>query len=160
MSFAMIVFAALTFAQSSVSNTELYFVTWLRNGARICFPLGEHPCLTYSEGDIVISTEREELRYPHELVHKFTFSDEDISQKNETTGVFVGPKAQWQCQGDVMIFSYCKPGENVAIYDAVGHLLQQHTTALDGTLQIPLRSFTEGLYIVKTESLTYKFIKK
>ena len=63
-------------------------------------------------------------------------------------------------QGDVMVFSSFTPGEGVAIYDASGRLLQQHAVASDGTLQIPLHSFAKGVYIVKTESITYKFMKK
>lgn len=141
-------------------ESELYFVVWLHNGARISFPFSEHPRLTYSDGDIVVTTSWERLSYPHAGVRKFTLTDEDISQ-GETTAITAAEReAQWQRQGDVMVFSDCTPGESVAIYDAKGHLLQQYTIASDGTLQIPLSQFVEGMYVVKSESITYKFMKR
>lgn len=139
---------------------ELYFVVWFHSGARISFPFSERPRLTYSDGDIIVTTDEDELRYAHADVRKFTLAAEDISQ-GETTGIAAfGRESQWHCQGDVMVFSSFTPGEGVAIYDASGRLLQQHAVASDGTLQIPLHSFAKGVYIVKTESITYKFMKK
>lgn len=147
-------------AQQVASEPEYRFVVWLHNGARISFPFSEHPRLTYSEGDIVIATTNEQLVYPHAEVRKFTLTNEDIFQGETTEISAVEHEALCRRQGDVMVFSDCTPGESVAIYDAGGHLLQQHTIASDGTLQIPLRPFAEGLYVVKAESITYKFMKK
>lgn len=141
-------------------EAELYFVVWLHSGARISFPFVEHPRLTYSDGDIVVTTNYEQLSYPHAEVRKFTLTDEDISQDETTEITAAEREAQWHRQGDVMVFSDCTPGESVAIYDAKGHLLQQYTITADGSLQIPLQPFAEGMYIVKTESITYKFLKK
>lgn len=141
-------------------EAEFYFVVWLHNGARISFPFVEHPRFTYSDGDIVITTTKEQLCYPHAEVRKFTLTDEDISQDETTKITAAEREAQWQHQGDIMVFSDCTPGERVAVYDAEGLLLQEYTIGTDGTLQIPLHPFAKGIYIVKTESITYKFMKK
>ena len=140
---------------------EFYFVVWLHDGARISFPLAEHPVLTYVDGDIVVTTSQEQLTYAHVDVRKFTLSDEDISYEGEATGIAATDcEAQWQRQGDVMQFSSCTPGERVAIYNATGQVVAQYVISADGTLQIPLSQFGEGMYIVKTESITYKFMKR
>ena len=142
-------------------SVELYFVAWLHNGARISFPFAERPRLTYSDGDIVVTTDEEELRYAHADVRKFTLSDEDISQEGETTGIVGNAlKARWHRQGDVMLFTGCTAGGCVTIYNAAGQQVAQYAIAADGTLQVPLSQFGEGMYIVKTESITYKFMKK
>lgn len=139
---------------------ELYFVAWFHNGARVSFPFAERPHLTYSEGDIVVATDKEELRYAHADTRKFTLSAEDISQ-GETTGIGAfGREVRWHRQGDVMVFSAFTPGKSVSIYDGAGRLLQQHIIGSDGTLQIPLSPLAPGMYVVKTESITYKFMKK
>ena len=140
---------------------EFYFVVWLHSDARICFPLAEHPVLTYSDGGIVVATSKEQLTYAHADVRKFTLADEDISQDGETSEIVVTERdTQWQRQDDVMLFSDCTPGNRVTIYNATGQLVAQYAIASDGTLQIPLQQFVEGMYIVETESITYKFIKK
>ena len=141
-------------------EAELYVVVWLHSGARIGFPFAEHPRLTYSDGDIVVTTNYEQLSYPHASVRKFTLTDEDISQ-GETTDIAPGEReAQWQRHGDVMMFSACTPGERVIIYNATGQQIAQYAISADGTLQIPLSQFVEGMYVVKTESITYKFMKR
>ena len=139
---------------------EFYFVVWMHGGARISFPLTEHPVMTYADGDIVVTTSQEQLTYAHADVRKFTLADEDISQDEPTKIEPSERDAQWQRQGDVMLFSACTPGERVAVYNATGQLVTQYVISADGTLQIPLSQFGEGMYIVKTESITYKFIKK
>lgn len=140
---------------------EFYFVVWMHSGARISFPLAEHPVMTYVDGDIVVTTSQEQLTYAHVDIRKFTLSDEDVSQEGETTGIADNAlKAQWQRQGDVMCFTDCTPGERVSVYNATGQQVVQYAISADGTLQIPLSQFVEGMYIVKSERITYKFIKK
>lgn len=140
---------------------EFYFVVWMHSGARISFPLAEHPVMTNVDGYIVVTTSKEQLTYVHADVRKFTLSDEDISYEGEITGIADNAlKAQCQRQGDVMQFSACTPGERVSIYNATGQQVAQYVILSDGTLQIPLSQFGEGMYIVKTESITYKFMKK
>ena len=141
-------------------DAELYFVVWLHNGARISFPFAEHPRLIYSDGDIVVTTSQGQLSYPHESVRKFTLADEDISQGEATEISPTEREAQWQRKGDVMVFSACNPGERVIIYNATGQQIAQYAISADGTLQIPLSQFIEGMYFVKSESITYKFMKK
>lgn len=141
-------------------DSELYFVVWLHSGARISFPFAEHPRLTYSDGDIVVTTSQEQFCYPHASVRKFTLTDEDISQGEATEIATAEREAQWQRHGDVMVFSACTPGERVIIYNATGQQIAQYSVSVDGTLQIPLSQFVEGMYIVKSESITYKFMKK
>lgn len=140
---------------------EFYFVVWMHSDARICFPMEEHPVLTYSNGDIVVTTSKEQLAYAHADVRKFTLADKDVSQDGETNEIVAAERdAQWQRQGDVMLFSACPPGNSVTIYNATGQQVAQYAISADGTLQIPLQQFVEGMYIVKTENITYKFIKK
>ena len=157
---AAVLCAALSYAQQATSDPKCNFVVWFHDGGKVTFPLTEHPVVTYSDGDIVVTTSKEQLIYAHAKVHKFTLTDEDISQ-NEATEIETSKcKAQWQRQGDMMVFSDCTPGERVIIYDATGQQIAQYAIASDDTLQIPLSQFAEGMYIVKTESLTYKFMKR
>lgn len=139
---------------------EFYFVVWMHSGARISFSLSVHPLFTYSDDNIVVVTSQEQISYPHSLVRKFTITNEDISQDDfaEVKGSI--HSAQWKKQGDVMAFSDCVPGEEVLIYNASGQLMERYVIASDGRLQISLQPFDAGMYVVKMQSITYKFIKK
>ena len=157
---AVVLCAALSYAQRADSELKYCFVVWLHDGGKVSLPLDERPVVTYSDGNIVVSTSNSGGEYAHAAVRKFTI-EEELLQDSETTDVAVAERdAQWQSLGDVMRFSTCTPGERVAVYNATGQLVAQYAISSDGTLQIPLLQFEEGIYIVKIQSITYKFIKK
>ena len=156
----LLLWASPSFGVESSSGPGYNFVVWLHDGGRVSFPLEEHPVVTHREGVLVVSSLDASVEYAHSAVRKFTLSDEDISQGGSTEIAVTEREARWQHRGDVMVFSDCTPGERVSIFDASGRLFQQHTISVDGTLEIPLSSFAGGMYVVKTERITYKFIKK
>lgn len=156
----LVLCAALSYAQQATSDPKCNFVVWFHDGGKVTFPLTEHPVVTYSDGDIVVTTSKEQLIYAHAKVHKFTLTDEDISQDEATEIETSKCKAQWQCQGDVMCFVDCIPGESVTVYNTTGQVMVQYSISADGTLQIPLSQLGEGIYIIRIGSITYKFMKK
>lgn len=147
------------FPQQSSSKANYSFVAWLHDGGKISLSLEDHPVVTYNNGDIIITTLWEQLVYPNSSVSKFTLTDKDILEGEETK-IAVEECAQWQHNGDVIFFSDCIPGESVTVYNTAGQLVAQYTISSTGILLIPLQQFIEGLYVVKTQSITYKFIKK
>lgn len=155
---ALLLYASSVFSQDS--SSEYNFVVWLHDGGKVSFPLDAHPVVTHSDGTLVVSSVSNRMEYAHSSVCKFTLSAEDISQGDTTEIATIEFNARWHRQGDVMQFSDCTPGESVSLYDASGRLLQQHVIGSDGTLQIPLSPFAGGMYVVKTESITYKFMKR
>jgi hypothetical protein len=62
-------------------------------------------------------------------------------------------------QGD-MFFSGCKAGSSVCVYSIDGKHI--HTTQVDenGNACIMLSSYPSGVYIIKTETITHKIIKR
>lgn len=157
---AVVLCAVLSYAQQAASEPKYSFVVWFHDGGKVSLLMDEHPVVTYSDGNIVVSTSKEQLTYAHVDVRKFTLADEDISQ-GETTEIETSKcKAQWQCQGDVMCFADCIPSESVTVYNTTGLVVVQYSISADGTLQIPLSQLGEGIYIIKIGSITYKFMKK
>lgn len=158
---AVVLCAALSYAQQATSEPKYSFVVWFHDGGKVLLLMAEHPVLTYVDGDIIVTTSQEQLTYAHVDVRKFTFSDEDISQEGGTTDIeATNREAQWQRQGDVMYFAGCTPSERVTVYNATSQQVAQYAILPDGTLQIPLSQLGEGIYIIKIGSITYKFMKK
>ena len=59
-----------------------------------------------------------------------------------------------------MTFTEFKSGETVRIYNNAGQLAQSYKIGADGSLTVSLSNFQPGIYIVKTQYKTFKFIKK
>ena len=158
---AVVSCAALSHAQQADSAPKYNFVVWFQDGGKVSFSMDEHPVMIYADGDIVVTTSQEQLTYAHDEIRKFTLSNEEIFHEGGTTNLADDNReVQWQRKGDVIFFSDCTPGELVTIYNATAQQVAQYPISVDGTLQVPMSLFVEGMYIVKTESITYKFIKK
>ena len=146
-------------SQQTSPRTSYSFVVWLYDGGKISLSLEDHPVVTYNNGNIIVTTLWEQLTYPNSSISKFTLTDKDVWEGEETL-IAVDECIKWQHDGNTMFFSDCEPGESVMIYNAAGQLITQYTISSTGILLIPLQQFTDGLYVVKTQSITYKFIKK
>ena len=146
-------------SQQTSPRTSYSFVVWLHDGGKISLSLEDHPVVTYNNGNIIVTTLWEQLTYPNSSISKFTLTDKDVWEGEETL-ITVDECIKWQYDGNTIFFSDCEPGESVMIYNAAGQLITQYTISSTGILLIPLQQFTDGLYVVKTQSITYKFIKK
>ena len=141
-----------------------YFVTWLKDGSRYAYALGEHPVVTYSNGELLLDTRTQQLVYSADEVRKFTFSLSDISCDGElppATGVSSLEYPQQFClqQGDVH-FSGCRAGSPICIYTLDGKLLHAVTVDASGNAHIGMFDYPAGVYLIKTESITHKIIKR
>ena len=141
-----------------------YFVAWLNDGSRYAYALDQHPVVTYSNGELHLSTSQEEITYPADDVHKFTFSLSDITdegQKPPTTQVSsIELDAQISLQQGDIHFASCRAGSPISLYTLDGKLLQAVEADANGNARLATDSYPAGVYIIKTETITHKIIKR
>lgn len=141
-----------------------YFVAWLSDGSRYAYALDQHPVVTYSNGELLLSTSQEQIAYPADDVHKFTFSLSDITddgQKPPATQISsIEQENQYHIRSGEIQFSNCHPGSPIHIYTLDGKLLHTATVATDGRANIDTSTYPAGVYIIKTETITHKIIKR
>ncbi len=140
-----------------------YFVAWLTDGSRQAYPLAEHPVVTYSNGELLLSTQQQQIAYAAADVRKFTFSTTDITCDEEPPTSVTSPLEQAQQfslqQGDIH-FSGCRTGSSISIYTLDGKLLQAVEADANGNARLATDSYPAGVYIIKTETITHKIIKR
>lgn len=138
-----------------------YFVAWLNDGSRTAYTLGQHPVVTYTNGELLLTTTQQQVAYAAGDVRKFTFSASDISCDAPTS--VTSPLEQGQQfnlqQGNVR-FSGSPAGSTISIYAIDGKLLHTTTTDEAGNAIIDITSYPAGVYIIKTETITHKIIKR
>lgn len=138
-----------------------YFVAWLNDGSRTAYALGQHPVVTYTNGELLLTTTQQQVAYTAGDVRKFTFSASDISC-DAPTSVTSPLEQDWQFnlqQGNVR-FSGSPAGSTISIYAIDGKLLHTTTTDEAGNATIDIASYPAGVYIIKTETITHKIIKR
>ena len=140
-----------------------YFVAWLTDGSRHAYPLGEHPVVTYTNGELLLSTQHEQVAYTAADVRKFTFSTTGITCDEELPTSVTSPLEQAQQfslqQGDIH-FSGCRAGSPISLYTLDGKLLQTVAADADGNARLATDNYPAGVYIIKTETITHKIIKR
>ncbi|MGG6545306.1 UNVERIFIED_CONTAM: T9SS type A sorting domain-containing protein [Prevotella sp. 15_C9] len=138
--------------QAKVTN----IIVWLTSGETVTYSLAEHPKVIPGSEEVKITTTKSEIVYNAGEVKKITFDDPaSIEQKvadsaNETVRFY----------GNAMHLSGFKAGESVRVFDTSGKLCYSYQTDNVGGLTIRLDNFQKGIYIVKTNRYSSKFIKK
>lgn len=140
-----------------------YFVAWLTDGSRYAYALSEHPVVTYSGGELQLSTQAQQIAYDATDVRKFTFSTTDITFENQqppATGISTPKEPLFGMQDGEIHISGIRPGSPINIYTLDGKLLHTEATDANGTAHLSITPYPAGVYIIKTETITHKIIKR
>lgn len=141
----------------AINATEVAYrlLVWMDSGAKSAYALSTKPKVTYDGTCLVVSTTAATVEYPAEDVWKFTLDKIEISGIEET----LKEVPTMRIVGDVVMFSGCRPVSVVRIFNVSGQSLATEQADADGSLQINISHFPHGIYILSTESITYKIIK-
>lgn len=149
--------------QVNVPAPDYHLFVWLSDGHHDAYSFDENPNISYQSGELVINTRSGEYRYEHANVHKVTFSDTDTPKASDTeTSVssVESDSPEMERRGDEVSMRGMNPGGNVYVYDIGGRLMDTLTVGEDGTLTFAISRLSSGIYIIKTETITFKIIKK
>lgn len=128
-----------------------------KNGEQFSFGFEDKPVVTFTDNELVVTSAKTELRYEFANVAKFTFDDvEDavigISPDATKPGISLDEY--------VVSISGAKADVTVSLIASGGKQLQTYKTAQDGSLTFSIADLPEGIYIIASESLTCKILKK
>ena len=143
---------------AEVKNAEpvYYFVASLTDGTVLSIPFSERPELTCQGVDLLLKTTEMEMELPHGSVKEFT-----LDRKEVTTAVEdVRQSGEMERNGDIFHFSNCRAGSSVTVYDRSGRRVVSQRVDENGQCQISLLGQPSGVYVIKSESITCKILKK
>lgn len=128
-----------------------------KSGEAVTVLLGERPQVTFSNNDLVLTTQTNVVCYPADEVLKFTYLNEDevitgISQAHSSGSVFSFADEGLQVK-------HLAPESVVSVYTVDGKLLLSAQTDAQGSATLQLPEVAGGVYVVKTPSVTFKLRK-
>lgn len=145
-------------AQTEDTDTRYSFVVWTNSGETFSYPLSERPKVTQTTSSLVLTTTQTEVEYPKDDVWKFTLQEiEDIETLN--VNIFNDNHSIFQ-RNNIVCISNLRPGAVVCVHSVSGILHSSHEISEIGSLTIDLSGFSSGIYILSTENITYKIIKR
>lgn len=142
---------------SEVDTSTLYFTVWLHDGGINAYAFNERPVVTFEGDQLVVRTSEEEVEYADGVVHKFTI-ETTPPQPSSIGNPLVQPQIEIK-RGDIALQG-CKEGTQVRIYSLNGVLMSASNIGADGAAVVSTTQLPKGVYLIQTETLTYKFIKK
>ena len=139
---------------------------WAQNAIVVCqkdgtvarFAFTEKPVVTYSAGELVMTTNKTSVQYPMNRLLKIYF---DVAEVPDGIDVEVTQPedVQFAFRDGALVVSGGEAGAAVNLYRLNGVAAGQFRLDGNGTVTIPTGSLSKGLYIVKTKQISFKFRK-
>lgn len=136
-----------------------YFVLWHCDGSSTALALEEHPLIKVDTANkqLICCTDACEITLNLNDVKRYSFEETAGITSIDETNAVVGNMDK--C-GESLIFSNFAADTQVKVYTAAGVLKESRATDSSGSLTIHTDGLDKGLYIIKTEKTTYKFLIK
>lgn len=139
----------------NASDAVYRLIIWMDAGGQFSFLFSDKPKITHDGENIVVTSNGPSMQCPAEQVWKFTLDAEISGVEDET----LKEVPTMRIVGDVVMFTGCRPGSEVRMFNVNGQSLAVEPADADGALQINISHLPHGIYVLSTESITYKIIK-
>ena len=135
---------------------KTHLIVWAKDGTKVAYALIEKPKVTFTETDLVITTNSVEVNYALEDMARFTYADNTetaISNLQTEETVF-------KLDGESLLFPSLKANSTVSVYALNGTLVFKKTVRQNGEYTFPLSDLSTGIYMINVNGLTYKIVKR
>ena len=128
-----------------------------KDGQEFSFGFEEKPLVTFTETELVVKTSKVELRYELSKFSKFTFDEKEV---DDAVNLITENKASITLDEYTVCITGAKADIVVHLIASSGQTLKTYKTDSDGSVTFSISELPEGTYIIASESLTCKIIKK
>ena len=149
-SMVLLVASFTAFAQNTLTIHQ-------KDGQQLSFGFEEKPVITFTDSEIVLTSAKTELRLYFTNVDKITFDDIDDAVIDIKAD---GTKASITLDEYTVSISGAKADAAVQLIASDGKLLQSYKTDENGSVMFSIADLPQGTYIISSESITVKILKK
>lgn len=145
----------------NVPEPDYHIFVWHYDGSYDAFSFREHPVITCDGTTVKVVTRFTEIEFEEADVHKYTFSDSKEPIITEIGSVPAdGQRPRMKYKNDCVWIQGCAPGSLLRLFTLDGRGCGAYKVSADGRAEFNLSGLPVGIYILKTETITYKIIKK
>ena len=128
-----------------------------KDGNLFRYSFEEKPVVSFTDKDIVLKSTKIEVRFDMTKVSKFTFNENGTSAdavKADDAGTNI-------VLDEYMVsIAGAKADMDVRFLSSDGKVLKTFRTGQDGSIEFSITDFTEGTYLISSESVNVKILKK
>ena len=130
-------------------------VIWQKDGSKVSYNLDEQPKTTFTTEDLVITTTTTTINYPLAKIQRYTYEGGSLSVRDiKADGISISH------EGDIVIVKGLANGKSVTVYSIDGKQLLTKRSDGSDRLTLSLAKLPAGVYMIKADEITYKFLKR
>ena len=137
----------------ATASAQSALVVELRDGSNATFLLAESPRVTFAGEQLSIVSSSATMEFNCRNVKNWHFVDTPSSVEN------IAAEAKVKLEGGALLISGITDDTAIALYSVDG-VAVKHSAVIGGTCTISLDDIQAGIYIVKFNNTTFKFLKK
>lgn len=138
---------------SSVKSQTL--VIWQKDGNKVYYSLDEQPKTTFTTEELVITTNNATINYPLAKIQRYTYEGGSLGINDiKAQGVAISH------HGDEIIVIGFPVGKSISVYSIDGKQLMSRQSDGSNRQTLSLSTLPTGVYIIKAETINYKFMKR
>lgn len=145
----------MSIASCFAVDEQTHLVVWAKDGSKASYSLQDRPLIEFVENQILIKSNNLDIYYDLQSISHFTY--EDIMGTGVKNLLI---EEQFKMTEDALLFSGIPVNSNLTISDINGKNVYNIKVENTGKFAIPIKNFSKGLYIIKINNYSYKFIKK
>lgn len=127
-----------------------------KDGSKFGYGFSEKPVITYTETDLILTTNSTVVEYPLSAIAKFTFTENETSVSDIRSEI---KTPTLQLDNNTVQISGAEPLQAVSLIDTDGKIISAYKTDANGSVSFSITELPKGIYIIKTKSLTCKISK-
>lgn len=141
---------------AKAENNPTNLVVWAKDGTKVAYALLEKPKVTFTETELIITSNGVEVNYALENMARFTYED------NTATAItnLQTDESSFKLDGESLLFPALKANSTVSVYSLNGALVFKKVIRKNGEYAFPLSNMKAGVYMVNVNGLTYKIVKR
>lgn len=128
-----------------------------KDGQIFSFGFEEKPVVTFTDNELVLTSAGAETRFQLVGIAKFTFDGEGTAVKGIKDD---SSKAAISLDEYTISLTGAKYETEVRLIASDGKVLQSYKTDRSGSVQFSIAELPEGTYVISSESLNVKILKK
>lgn len=129
----------------------------MKDGTTHIVRLVSQPVISMEDSNLRIMGRWLDLSLPLSDVVRYTFESYDFTDINETSS---DGQVLINMENEQLVVSGLKPGESVSVFDLQGRLQRNAVVTADSRFSLSLGGLPAGVYVVKANEITYKFMKR
>ena len=152
-----ILFCSVLMLASFAAIAQNTLTVHQKDGQQFSFGFEDKPVVTFTDNELVVKTTKTELSYKLAKVAKFTFDEKETAVEGVKDDAV---KAGITLDEYTVNISGAKADITVRLISSDGRQLYSYKTGADGSVTFSISELPEGTYIIASESLTVKILKK